>query len=160
MVRARAGNRTDLATKVPIATAPDQSYGMETAQQQSQKMLPVAAPPIQGAPPAGPAAPGVGGPGGPAAAPPVDLASVLAGHQGSGPKPGELPIPNRGGPVTSGLPSGPGPGLEAHSPGMQQALATQSNEAGNLSNLLGNLASQPGASSVTKALFARANGGG
>ena len=136
-------NRTDLPGKVPTQTAPGQTYGKQTAQAQSQKILPVAAPPQTPAPAGGPAAPvaPAGGGGSPA------------------PLPGKLPWlepTTHGLPATHGLPYGAGAGPEALSGPAAQWHAQQVSENGTLQQLLGTLAARPGASSAVKAMAANA----
>jgi hypothetical protein len=134
-----ANNRSDLPGKVPVMSAPDQQYGKRTAQEQSQKMLPVSAPPAPT----------------PSPAPAAEVAPAGQVPPQPGALPGALPWlhptqrPNE--PVSAGLRSGPGPGPEV----MQGvgAIATQrQDEGGSLRNLLGALAARPGASSVVKGL--------
>jgi hypothetical protein len=100
------------------------------------------------APKAAPAAPG-----GPPATP--GLSDFL---NQSGVKPGDLPFketPAQRRPMTHGLPTGPGPGLEALGP-QGQAIQNMNNESGSLAQLLNHLASQPNASSIVKALAGKA----
>lgn len=149
MPRARGGgnNRTDLPGKVPVTTAPGQEYGKQTAQAQSQKILPISTPgvaePSASSPPTAGSAP----------APPPIPASM-------GPTPGELgglsAPPAVPAPPTQGLPQGPGAGPEVAGPLLRQHLAQQASEQGTLQTLLTHLSSQPGASSITKSLASAA----
>ena len=163
MPRARGTNtRTDTMTpKLPAGTtAPGQAYGNRTAQAQSMEMLPLGGPsPTPAGAPSGPGpvpagAPGTAAP--PAAPPPPDAGRILAGNQ-SGVLPGSLDWKNKPGahPLTHGLPNGPGAGPEALGAAGDNIQA-QANESGSLQQLLGHLASQPGSSSVIKALAGRA----
>ena len=149
MPRARGGqnNRTDLPGKVPVMAAPDQEYGKQTAQEQSQRIIPIGGTPIPSASPT----PG----GGPAGPPPATPQAMPLG-----PNPGELggisAPPAVPAPATQGLPTGPGAGPEVAGPLMKQHLAQQASEQGTLQTLLQHLASQPGASSITKSLASAA----
>lgn len=149
MPRARrpnpANNRTDLMTPQGpsrVATAPGQEYGKQTAQQQSQQILPIGLPTT----PAPPAAPS-GGPPQPSEAPAP-----------AGPLPGQIPwiAPGRalthGEPITTGMPNSPGPGPEILGAIGRQAYAARVSEHGNLQSVLEALASQPGSSSIVKSL--------
>lgn len=102
----------------PPRAANDQAYGMRNDQLEAQRQMPLpAAPPPgsgggqQGAPPG----PAVGTPGtGPAAAPPDPVAALQqAMASGLGPQPGMMMRDPGSGPMTAGLPSGPGPGPQA-----------------------------------------------
>lgn len=138
----KANNRSDLLSPkaAPITTAPGQAYGKQTAQAQSQKILPLAAP-------AGVPAASTPGPNTPP--PPPQPAAT-------GKDPGSLSwiAPGRakthGEPITSGMAQGAGPGPEAMNALGQQAHARQVSEQGNLQQLLHALASQPSASSLIK----------
>jgi hypothetical protein len=149
-----ANNRSDLPGKVAsTVTAPDQAYGARTAQEQSMKMLPVAAPSAT----ATPAAPQPAGGPSPAGGAP-DIGAMF-----SAPTPFEqlgghyMQVPSQSGnPVTTGLPTGAGPGAEARGPILRQADAQKYSEQGTVQSLLSHLASQPGASSMTKALASAA----
>ncbi len=146
-----ANQRTDLLT--PSAPgrameAPDQSYGRQTAQAQSQRILPIGPQATPAAPaPATQAAPAA--PGG--ALPPgaVSGASAPGGpHAGNAPwvEPGSLMQPTID------------PRHEAMAAGIaqqSQAMA-QTGEQGTLQSVLSHLASQPGASSITRSLAATA----
>ena len=138
-----ANNRIDLPGKVPVMAAPDQAYGRVTAQQQSQKMLPVAAPPTST-----PAAPQPAGGPSPAGGAPV--------------QPGSLPFldpTTHGLPMTHGRPYGPGAGPEALGPRGQQWQANQATEQGTLQSLLRGMAAAPGSSSLVKSLAQAAGAG-
>lgn len=152
MPRGRGGqnNRTDLPGKVPVMTAPDQTYGKETAQAQSQKILPLTAPTMPGGGgPGSPAAPAAGGGGAPP--PSFPAPGPTGADQGGLGAPPQTPAP-----ATQGLPSGPGAGPEVAGPLMKQAIAMRASEQGTLQSLLSHLASQPGASSITKSLASAA----
>jgi hypothetical protein len=141
-----ANNRTDLPGKVPVMAAPDQAYGNVTAQQQSQKILPVAAPEMGGnATAGGPPAPA------PAGGPPPPAAPAPA--QGF---PG-LPEPGKTGFLQPAAGPHPGPAGLLTPPSQmgplgQQAQALQTSEAQTLGAMLKGLAARPGASTVVKSL--------
>ena len=129
-------------------TSPDQEQGKQTAQQQSMRILPIGTPPVANAP-AGPAP-------APVAAP---APATPAAPSAPGPLPGELPWldhPGSGGPPTTGLPNSAGPGPEALTGLGAQWHAQQQSEQGTLQQLLGHLAAQPAASSLTKTLASAA----
>ena len=139
-----ANNRTDLLTPSGpkrVMTSPGQEQGKQTAQEQSQAILPIGTPQVAGAAPPPPAA-------GPAPAPAPQ-----------GPLPGALPWlhpsnrPNE--PITHGMPQGPGAGPEVLQ-GVGAAAYASQTDGGTVRNVLGNLAAQPGASSAVKALLAHA----
>jgi hypothetical protein len=140
-----ANMRTDLLT--PDAPgrameAPDQAQGRQTAQAQSQRILPIGTP-------AQPQAPSVGVPGAPAPAPQGPPA----------PEPGSLPWtdkPGPGGPPTLGLPNSAGPGPEATTGLAAQWMAQKQTEQGTLQSVLSHLASQPQASSLIRSLASAA----
>ncbi len=88
-------NRSDLNAKVPIMAAPDQPYGEAGAQRASQQAVPLRNPSAVAPPPS----PGS-----------VDLMGPSA-------RPGE--------PVTAGVPSGAGPGLEALGMGPRPSAALE-----------------------------------
>lgn len=124
-------------------TAPDQTYGKQTAQQQSQHILPVAAPEVAG--PGGAA--GAGGPG--AGAQP----QIQVPTPGPGPAPGQLawtqqPTARPNEPLMAGA---PGSGLGALG-ALGRLAQAQQNEQGTTRQLLAHLASQPGASDIVKQL--------
>lgn len=126
-------------------SAPDQAYGKRTAQEQSQKILPIQTPGIA-APSASTAIP---------AATPNTMEGMGAGPTGA--DQGGLGAPTASpAPATQGLPQGPGAGPEIAGPLMKQHLAMQASEQGTLQTLLTHLSSQPGASSITKALASAA----
>ena len=147
--------RTDLITpKLPAGTVEKgQAYGARTSQEQSLAMLPLGGPTPAAAPPASAAPAGPASPPGPAvpAAPagPIPTPFEANGHWTQTPSTN----PN---PVTSGLPNGPGPGSEAQGPLMKSVMAQAASEQGSLQTLLSHLASQPGASSMTKSLASAA----
>ena len=125
-------NRTDLNNRgpQPITTVPGQTYGQAAMQEDAQRAVPMAGTPQ------------------PPAAAPTAAASEPAPPPGPGP--GEIPWlhpserPDE--PVTAGLQSGPGPGPEAlsGSPGGQAKL----------SDILGQAAAHPAASSQVQYLAA------
>ena len=140
-----ANNRTDLNTPggpARVMTAPDQEYGKRTAQEQSQKILPIGTPPQpSGAPTAAPAPP--------------------APQPTAGPLPGALPWadapsnrPNE--PITHGMPTGPGAGPEVLQ-GVGAAAYAQQSQGGSLRDLLASMAAKPGASSTIKQLLSNAS---
>ena len=103
------GNRTDLNPPKPPATQfTGQAYGAATQQAQAQKDAPVGGTPVPPPQPGG---------AGPVAQPDVGQVPQL-----TGPAPGAAgdftrPTDRPGEPVTHGLPTGPGAGPEALSPG-------------------------------------------
>jgi hypothetical protein len=127
-------NRTDLNRSMPIETATGQGYGVAAEQQAAQRAIPVASQPTPGAQLGNPAQ-------GPGVVPQVpatvneQIAPELPAY------PGELKFahptdyPNE--PITAGIPMGDGPGPEA-------LVSTRPTVA----NLLGGLASTPGASAT------------
>lgn len=145
-----AFNRTDLNTPqgpTKIATAPGQAYGQQTAQRQSQRVVPIGTPPV----PAPTAQPG-GGAG--SRQQPTSPAPLTA--------PGEIPwlgTPGSGGVATAGLPNSSGPGPESLTGMGAQWWANKQSEQGSLQAVMAHLASQPGASSVIKGLAATAGVG-
>lgn len=147
MPRARnpQANRSDLRTPraAPRTTAPNQSYGKQTAQEQSMKIQPLTPP-------------GASAPGG--SPPPPPTAPATAGGQAPAPisvTPLSAPTERPGVPVTNGLPTGPGPGPEALT-GFAAMGAQQVADGGSVRGLLRSLAAQPEASSVIRQLAARA----
>lgn len=141
-----ANNRRDLLTPAApgrVLTQPDQEYGKRTAQEQSQKILPVGPQPTAT----------------PSPAPTAPAAPVAPPGQPQGPQPGELPWmdhPGPGGPPTTGLPNSAGPGPEVLSGMGAQWHAQQMSEQGTLQSLLSHLASQPNSSSIVKTLASAA----
>jgi len=143
-----ANQRTDLLT--PSAPgrameAPGQAYGRVTAQAQSQKILPVGPQPVASAPagptPALPPAAPSGTPA-PAGAPPL-----------SGPHAGGAPWLEPG-QVSSGAPLSPAHEVMANQMAAQMQAQAATGEQGSLQSVLSHLASQPNASSITRALAA------
>lgn len=140
-----ANNRTDLGTPEAPGrnmTAPDQMYGNRTAQEQTQRILPIGTP-------AQPSAPSVGTPGAPAPQAPPPAA----------PEPGSLPWLDKagpGGPPTAGLPNSAGPGPSATTGLAAQWMAQKQTEQGTLQSVLSHLASQPQASSLIRSLASAA----
>jgi len=140
-----ANTRTDLLTPgAPgrAMTAPDQEYGKRTAQEQSQKILPVG-------PQATPAAPAGSAPAAPGGALP-------AAGLPNDPGPAHTWMPSSpGAPFTTGMAEGPGPGPEAlqgAAADMHAQINTAPNEQNTLRSVLTHLATQPGASSLMKSL--------
>lgn len=140
-----SNNRSDLVTPATAPkSAPGQEYGKRTAQEQSQKILPIGTPETPTPAPA------------PAGTPPPTTGMV---PMAPGPQPGELPWldhPGSGGPPTTGLPNSAGPGPEVLSGLGAQWHAQVQSEQGTLQSLLGHLASQPNASSIIKSLASSA----
>ena len=131
-----ANNRRDLLTPAApgrVMEAPDQAQGRATAQEQSQKILPIGTPPVATAPAAGGGAPAA--PAGPPAAP-------------SGPP--------RPGPGDFAAPT-----MDPQSEMQGQQLAAQweanraTGEQGTLQQVLSHLAAQPQASSIIRSLAGR-----
>jgi|SRR5579872_1540645 len=155
MPRARQGarlpnpaqNRTDLAGKVPKMTQPGQTYGKQTAQQQSQSILPVAAPPV--------AAGGAAAPGAAPAAPQQPAGGFPAATPGPEPAHWLRPTERPNEPLTAGMATGAGGGPQILG-GFGKIANAQQNEQGTLQSLLQHLSSQPGASSVVKGMAANA----
>lgn len=148
------GNRTDLSgggKPVPNQTAPGQPYGAAAAEAAGMRAVPVSQP---AGPPTGAPVPTSA----PNASPDLP-AQPPAGNQKF---PGELPWlhptnrPHE--PVTSGLPTGPGPGPEALQ-GIGALARQQSDESGSLKQLLGSMAAAPGASSAIRDLASTAGAG-
>lgn len=145
-----ANNRHDLLSPgAPGRTlaAPDQEYGKQTAQEQSQAILPVGLPEQ----PAGPAPT----PGAPAAPPSVPAGGGAAPAQ-ERPGPGEF-LTHPGGPgahpaLTTGA-NGPG---ELVGPAAAWYAQRQTGEQGTLQSVLSHLASQPQSSSIIRNLAAAA----
>lgn len=139
-------NRTDLLS--PSApgrkmAAPDQEYGKQTAQQQSQTILPVGLPEQpSGAPAPAPAAPAV----------PPGGGAVPAQER---PGPGEF-LTHPGGPgAHPALTTGAGPeGLVG--PAAAWAAQRATGEQGTLQSVLSHLAAQPQSSSIIRNLAASA----
>lgn len=145
-------NRSDLTptAPVPVQAATNQPYGEAGQQEAAQRVLPVAPPPAVPSPGGGGGAPVPGGAGPGAPAP-------------QGPVPGQMPWthptqrPNE--PVTAGLPTGPGAGPEALSGVGALSSAQNGNPQATLRDVLGQMASQPGASSVVKDMASAAGAG-
>ena len=150
MPRGAKPNRTDLngARPLPIMAEPGQAYGKVTSQQQSQRILPVAPPPV-----------------GPAAAPGPDQATPAPGPSAPPPAatwnaPGARDMlrpterPNE--PVTHGLPMGPGGGPEVLTGFAKAGAMNALNTNGTTKQMLQHLASQPAASSIILTLAANA----
>lgn len=143
-----ANNRTDLLTPDGpgrAMEAPDQAYGRETAQAQSQKILPIGPQPTALPAPA------------PAGAAPAPAAAPLSGGGLPGdPGPAHTWLPSRpGAPFTTGMAQGPGPGPEAltgEAANFHALSNTAPTETNTLKTVLGHLASQPGASSLMRSL--------
>ncbi len=147
-----AANRTDL--KVPNVQAPAQQYGERQQQRAAQSAVPLAAPPATPGPPAQPTGatpppqaqqnPGAPMPTAPNSLPPVSGPGILPWMHPSN-RPTE--------PVTSGLPTGAGPGPESLT-GVGAIAANQAVEQGTLKNLLSSLASAPMSSGTVRDLAA------
>jgi hypothetical protein len=151
MPRGAKPQRTDLngAKPLPIMTAPSsgQQYGKVTAQQQSQRILPVAPPPPGGTP--APATPqGISQTPGAGAPPPVATWNAPGGKDMLRP----TERPNE--PITHGLPMGPGAGPEALTGFAAAGAQNNLNTNGTSKQLLQHLASQPAASSIIQTLAA------
>lgn len=136
-------NRTDLLS--PSAPgrameAPDQAQGRQTAQAQSQRILPVGTPPV--ATPATPQPAAAGAPPPPQTPPPGSLPWLHPSNR-----------PNE--PITHGLATGPGGGPDVLQ-GVGAAAVAQQSEGGSLKTLLSSIASRPGASSAVKQLLTEA----
>lgn len=149
----RGPRRTDLLVPKPeaVTTAPDQEYGKRTAQEQSQRILPLgsASASVGGNQPSA----GVSGPTGAAGLPPQQqVPSRSPGDRGDWRRPTERP----GEPLTTGLPSGPGPGPEGLTgfAALGHAQATNSN--GSTAQMLAMMANNPNASDIVKTLAANA----
>jgi hypothetical protein len=137
-------NRTDLMTPktVPDMVATGQGvYGRATAQQQSQRIIPIGGQSVQG-PTSVPAASSGSQPT-PAATPPVPAGP-------SAPTPGTLPW------VSTPTQRPNEPLMTPATGAFGQLAAQQQNEQGSTRQLLGHLANLPGASSVIKGLAAAA----
>jgi hypothetical protein len=136
--------RTDLLTPHPekVTTVPGQEYGKRTAQEQSQRILPLGPGPA-------PAPAPTGGPVTPQPAPPPPAARV-PGDRGDWTRPTERPNE----PLTTGLPTGPGPGPEGltgfAAAGYQQAQSAH----GTVKSMLQRMAANPVASDVVRTLAA------
>lgn len=149
MPRGAKPQRTDLtsARPLPIMAEPGQAYGKVTAQQQSQRILPVAPPP---GPQAGADTAGATPAPGPTAPPPV------ATWNAPGAKDMLRATERPNEPLTHGIDSGPGAGPEALT-GFAKAGAQANLYAdGSTKQLLQHLASQPAASSIVQQLAANA----
>ena len=144
-----ANTRTDLLTPgAPgrAMTAPDQEYGKRTAQEQSQKILPVG-------PQATPAAPAGSSPAAPGGALP-------AAGLPNDPGPANTWLPSHpGAPFATGMATGPGAGPEAlqgEAANWYARSQTAPNEQNTLKTVLTHIASQPGASSLMRSLAGNA----
>jgi hypothetical protein len=148
---ARNANRSDLAA--PVTAAPNQPYGVAAQQRAAQGQIPMGPQPVAGGGTPAPSAPPAGQP---------DLASMLQAHaaNGGGPHPQGFmrPTERPNEPVTHGIPGGAGAGPEVLS-GVGGAARDGAIEQGTLQNLLGSMASSPGATSAIQDLAARAQGG-
>lgn len=146
MPRAKS-NRTDLNTpKVPVTTSPGQEYGKRTAQEQAQRMIPMASGP--------PMSPTGGTPPPAAQAPPQAQAPQPFAPPGSLPFLHPTNRPNE--PLTTGLPTGPGAGPEALTGFAKAGYQNMMNTNGTAKQLLTHLASQPAASSIIQQLASTA----
>ena len=137
-------NRSDLNANrsLPVTSVPGQTYGAAQAQQNAQRMVPMA-PPSVGLPPGPGGAMGGGAPGG---APPG----------GGGPPPGSLtpldaPSERPDEPVTHGAALGPGPGPES----LPGAAMTQ----GAMTSLLSRAAQATGSAGLASLAAMAANQG-
>lgn len=135
-------NRSDL--REPISTVPDQTYGEAAQQQAAQRALPMAPAPTGTVPPAASTPPGTATANNQALQA-TDPTTGLPIHDAApGMAPGELhwlgPTQRPDEPVTSGLPTGPGPGPESLVGVGQAGFGHQST-----ADLLSSLAQMPGA---------------
>lgn len=142
------GNRSDLQGVKPLAptVAPGQTYGLETQQRSSQKVIPMGPPPPPGPAPAPAPTGGTQQPAGPPATQQQQLPPP--------PAPGDMPPLNRpserpGEHVMSGAPLGPGPGPGALNLGSSDTLAAT----------LGQIAAMPGVPPEVAQLAAYVNSG-
>ena len=98
------GNRSDLNTAVPIATVPNQPYGVAAQQRAAQQAIPMAPTPVAPAAPAAPSAPSA----------PMEARDAIP--MAPRPLPGEIPwldptnSPEE--PITAGVDFGPGVGSD------------------------------------------------
>lgn len=155
-----ANNRTDLINPPEpqpqaISAAPNQEYGVAGAQIAAQHAIPMAG---GATPPSStsivPAAPRLTG----QALGQQAAADSIAHNGPSGPMELDRPTERPNEPVTHGLPVGPGGGPEVLT-GVGAAARDNAVQRGSVTNLLQNLASQPGATSAIRDLANRAASG-
>ena len=140
-------NRSDLAAQpsLPARVATDQTYGKAQSQLEAQRTIPMRPAPLP-LPTSQPAGGGVSTPGSP---PPP--APPTPGSFGDLHRPTERPFE----PVTTGIPTGPGPGPEVFT----GPIAPNAPTSNNLSSLLSSIADQTGSAAV-RALAAHAQAAG
>lgn len=146
----RGPRRTDLLVPKPeaVTTAPNQAYGNRTAQEQSQRILPLGGPGLA-APAAQPSNPVSGG-AGPTGGSPQPVPVRTPGDRGDWRRPTERP----GEPLTTGLSSGPGPGPEGLTGFAAVGNAQATNANGSTAQMLKAMANNPNASDIVKTLAA------
>ena len=144
----RGPRRTDLLVPKPeaVTTVPDQEYGKRTAQEQSQRILPLGGPGLaaganQSSPPVSGQTGPVGLPAGPSRTP---------GDRGDWRRPTERP----GEPLTTGLATGPGPGPEGLTGFAALGHVQATNANGSTAQMLKSMANNPNASDVVRTLAA------
>lgn len=149
----RGPRRTDLLTPKPeaVTTAPNQAYGNRTAQEQSQRILPLGGPGLAaGGGGASPSVPGSTGSAG--LSDQQQVPSRTPGDRGDWRRSTERPNE----PLTTGLPSGPGPGPEALTGFGALGHAQATNANGSTAQMLSMMANNPNASDIVKTLAANA----
>lgn len=165
MVRARqpspSSNRTDLNSPAPVTTVTGQTYGDASAQEASQRAIPMAGGATQtpGAPASSAPSPSAPTPQG--APGPNDIMAMLQAHAANGGGPAgnfTRPTERPGEPVTHGLAGGPGAGPEALT-GVGAAARSGAVAQSTLGNLLNTLSSTPGATTAIVDLAQRLSQG-